>query len=209
MNDSVEKIVTTYFSCLNNETFEYKGKVYVPKPLSISPLLMSRKLVCLKGCGACCNKYTMDYLPFEDLPDIELVERQIVLNRKSYPVLTYFQKGERRCDLVDITNGLCRIHDRNAMSCDFELIRLLRFESPDRPNILTQKTYGRAWNMTRIDGKKGALCSFEESDTESRSGVIRRLERLLTWFYYFEVDSKIPDIIRQIKVQVVQTKIGA
>ena len=65
--DFIDKIVTRYFACVTGEEFTYKGKTYKPRPLRISPLIF-RGYTCPAVCGACCTRFSLDYLPQERHP---------------------------------------------------------------------------------------------------------------------------------------------
>src|SRR6266496_2419298 len=68
--NSVDKIITTYFASITRKWFYFKGKMYDAKPLHISPLIF-RHYTCPSGCGACCQRYELVYLPHEPRPDDE------------------------------------------------------------------------------------------------------------------------------------------
>ena len=65
--DSVDKIVMQYFGAVTAQTFEYKGETYGVPRLTVSPLLL-RGYTCPAGCGGCCPRFSLDYLPQEDQP---------------------------------------------------------------------------------------------------------------------------------------------
>lgn len=60
---------------------------------------------------------------------------------------------------------------------------------------LTQKLYGRGWNMLRIDGKRGAMCEMTDVTKQTTLEVIRKLRRLKQWSDYFEIDSHVDSLI--------------
>lgn len=195
--DSVDKIITTYFACVTSEEFEYKGKVYTPKDLVISPLIF-REYKCNIKCGACCPRFSLDYLPTE-LPPYALKERIVQFNNKEYTILSDLQMDQQIpsffCKNLNMNDGLCGIHGKQPFTCDFELLRFLKFEDDNRPNRVMTKHFGRAWNMKRIDGGYGTKCDVLDRTDEARADVIRKFERLKVWANYFELRTKLDDII--------------
>lgn len=94
------------------------------------------------------------------------------------------------CRHLNLEDGRCGIHGVHPFSCDFELIRFTHHL--DRVYVGT-RFYGRSWNMLRIDGSRGALCTLTPTaDVES---VVRRLKRLKKWAEYFEIESCVDKII--------------
>lgn len=65
--DNMDKIVSVYFAGVTNVSFSYKKTLYMPKPLKVSPLLL-RGVLCPEGCGGCCARFSLDYLPAEKTP---------------------------------------------------------------------------------------------------------------------------------------------
>jgi hypothetical protein len=194
VKDSVDKIIETYFRCVTKETFSWKGITYKPKPLVVSPSIF-RGLYCPDSCGACCHPYSMDYLMDETMPDIPLEPREIIFKGKPIIIFsdTQLDVTGYHCRHMDKI-GRCMIHEHNAFSCDFELIRFLIFKE-DKPNRLIGKLYGRGWNMLRCDGVRGALCKMIEPTEESKADAILKLCRLAQWCDYFGLEHKVNDII--------------
>lgn len=191
-NDSFDKIVH-YFSCVNNETFTYKDKVYEPKLLHVSPGII-RGYKCPSNCGGCCQKFSLDYLPSEQQPE-GVVERKIKFNEKEIIIFTDSQTYNKtdRCTHLNRENGRCGIYTARPFTCDFELIR---FMGRREKNHVTTRLFGRGWNMKRIDGGVGAQCEITEADDTSRQDTIRKLRRLKEWTDHFGLkDTKIDQII--------------
>lgn len=196
--DTVEKIITRYFVSVSRKYFEYKGKVYEPKPLIMTKSLV-RDYTCPEGCGACCKAYSLDWLPSEKRPDGYQAEvRDIELNGKKYPMYSDTQK-ERvgdYCRNLNLDNGRCMIHDAHALGCDFELIR---FIVGAEQNYLRTSLFGRGWNMMRVDGSKGSKCDIVPATEKTLVNILRKLDRLKLWTDYFELDTHLPDIIDWVK----------
>jgi hypothetical protein len=198
-SDSVDKIIRPYLACTTKDRVRYKGEVFEPKRLQVSPLIF-RSFSCPPMCGACCNtKFTVDFLPTEKAPP-GLVERMVEVNGKEYKILSELQKdtpGEHCCYL-NFENGWCKVHTTHALTCDFELLRFIVRPSQSS-NILLQRLYGRGWNMERVDGERGAKCVQGGWNADVRDDIIRRLYRLRKWADYFEIKTVIYDIVKYVE----------
>lgn len=192
-NDSVDKIVMRYLACVTDEPFTYKEILYEPKTLHVSPGII-RGYKCPAFCGGCCQKFTLDYLPSESQPD-GCEKRFIKFNENQIEIWTHYQKDNKtdRCQNLIKEDGRCGIYLVRPFSCDFELIR---FMTSNEFNHVTQRLFGRGWNMGRVDGNKGAKCEITEADEESRKDTIRKLNRLQEWANHFRIKTKIPTIVK-------------
>lgn len=196
--DSLEKIFESYILPIVRVPTKYKNKVYEPLDKIIISHLIFKEIKCVKNCGACCLKYSMDFLPKEKKPDIELSKR--VFENKEVYTFKENGKNERYCDLMDIKSGLCSIHDLKPFSCDFEMVRFKTYKK-DKTVYIGNYPYGRAWNMLNINGERGALCIKSDDYTkECKADVIRKFERLKMYIDYFEVNTYIDLIIKHLKI---------
>src|SRR4051812_24468077 len=85
--NSFSKIVSSYFAAITREPLYYRGHVYTPKPLHVSPLIF-RHYTCPETCGACCPRFELLYLPFEARPDTLHMEAFTVdFNGQHYPMV--------------------------------------------------------------------------------------------------------------------------
>lgn len=201
MKDSIDKIVTSYFNSVSSQQFVYKNKVYYPKDIRISPLIL-RGFDCPENCGACCNlNFSLDYLPepLEKHP-YQLTERIILFNNQKFLIYSDLQtdNNTRHCKNLDIVNGRCKIHGEHPFSCDFELLRFLNFKSKSIPNLITNKPYGRGWNLLKCNNERGALCKMTKIQELNKNEVTRKLNRLAVWCDYFKLEHKINYIIEQV-----------
>lgn len=200
-NDSTDKIIERYFSTVAREAFTYRGKRFVPKQLKVSPLLL-RDYSCPSGCGGCCFKFTLDYLPTDPMPKEGLIKRFVEFSDRQVPIYTDFQHENEtnRCRYL-MKDGRCGNYPTRPFTCDFELIRTLQAEQEDspRPNVLTQKLFGRGWSYQRTDGGKGALCEMKPVSPKSVAEVIRKLKRLQQWTDHFRLKTWTPDLISLIE----------
>lgn len=204
LNDSVTKIVESYFQVVTAESFYYKDKLYEPKELVVSPLIF-RGYTCPASCGGCCSmKFSLDYIPSEfdqlfkgTLPPT--MKRSIVdFNNKPYLIYSDFNQGHTKnsCRNLREDDGRCDIYEQRPFSCDFELIRSIKQSTK---NYLTQKLYGRGWAMRRVDGERGAKCEMTPPTEETKQDVVRKLLRLKEWTDYFELETHLPLIIEWAK----------
>jgi hypothetical protein len=177
----------------------FEGNTYGGKPLKVTPLL-GREFRCVLGCAGCCPRFSLDYLPDEAKPDIPLTRRDIVVSDITYPIFSYLQNAmvdNWHCDLVDRTTGACTIHGRQPFSSDFETVRFFQFMDHAVVSHAVVRTapFGRAWNLKRIDGNRGALCEFGAATEQSRMEAARRLKRLAQWCEYFQIEHRIPQML--------------
>jgi Putative zinc- or iron-chelating domain len=191
--DTVDKIVEVYLAGLCRESFIYKGKLYLPKPVVVSPLVL-RGYTCPARCGACCGSFSLDYLPTETSPEMAS-PREVKLHGHRVGLYSDRQRDvrERWCRHLDRASGRCGIYNRRPFAGDFELIRFLIFA--DRV-VVTQKQYGRAWAMTRLDTRTGALCEMLPADLRTKTEVIRKFQRLAQWAAHFGIRTCLSDVLR-------------
>lgn len=195
-NDSVDKIITRYFATLTKVSFVYNGVEYKPRPLRVSPLLL-RGYTCPEGCGGCCPRFSLDYLPHEP-HQIGLGQRLIKFDGREIHIHSDLQNDhdDHHCRHLDAI-GRCGIYELRPFSCDFELIRPLMYENG--PNMLTQKLYGRGHSFLRVDDERGALCEMTDPDDHSIKEVVRKLRRLEQWADHFGIITWADTIIKLIE----------
>lgn len=188
--DSVDKVILSYFHAITRDVFHFKGKIYEPKDLIVSPLIF-RGFTCPEHCGGCCPRFTLDYLPSEDKP-YDLKERWIsftTVKNGSHSIKIYSDEqtdhNNHHCRNLRHSDGRCGIHGKQPFSCDFELIRAIHYQDK---TILTQRLFGRGWNFLRTDGERGARCEMVPTSKESTREVIRKLRRLKYWAEHFKLD---------------------
>jgi len=197
-NDTLDKIVGTYFAVVAAEPFTFRGKEYTPKPLRVSPLIF-RGFTCPAGCAGCCPRFSLDYLPTERRPFNDMMhhKRKVEFNDREVDIISDLQEDHcgAKCRNVNYADGRCAIHGLQPFSCDFEVIRFLEFAAPDKPNHLTSKLFGRGWAMMRVDGERGALCTMTPADEESVRDNLRKLKRLREWAEHFGLRHRMNPII--------------
>lgn len=199
--DSIDKIVNSYFACVTAEPFTYKGERFEPKLLRVSPYIF-RGYTCPASCAACCSRFSLDYLPRDVEPHpYRLTKRTVEFNGNDIVVYSDGQDdhSSHHCRNVK-DDGRCDIHGQHPFSCDFELIRFLKFSSAQQANQLTQKLYGRAHAMLQVDGTtRGAKCEMLPPSDEYAHEVARKLKRLKTWCEHFQLKHKVDKIIKYVE----------
>lgn len=191
--DSVDKIVISYFRSVTEVSFSYKGKIYNPIPLTVSPLIL-RGFTCPEMCGGCCPRFSLDYLPSEKRPPYIETLRNILFNEENISIYSDLQDDHKDhfCRNLDKDNGRCNIYSERPFSCDFELIRF--FVSEDKSRV-SQQLFGRGWQFLRIDSERGARCTMTPPTEDTIQETIRKLNRLEQWASYFRIITKVPRII--------------
>ena len=192
MTDSIDKIIRVYLASVARTSFSYKGETFGDKTLIVSPLLF-RGYNCPQNCGGCCPKFSLDYIPGEDIP-YPLKKRSIEINGRGIEILSDLQRSKKykKCINLNLKNGRCGIYENKPFSCDFELIRFIHFKDKI---YLTQKLFGRGWAMKRVDGGIGALCSMNEPTRDAVEEVVRKLNRLKDWADHFKIPTYLDEII--------------
>lgn len=196
--DSLDKIVTSYFATFTTQEFEWRGKTYCPRDLWVSPGIV-RGFTCPAGCGGCCPRFSLDYIPNADEPlpqSYPLKRRLVEFDGREVEVFSDMQDDHNglKCKNLNHESGRCGIHGFQPFSCDFELLRSITFSASDRTNI-TQKLFGRGWAMMRVDGERGALCEMTPADADTIADVRRRLTRLTRWMTHFGLDTSRVQIV--------------
>ena len=151
--NSLDKIVQGYIAAIIREPITYTRALKIrtkrvtlkPKPLKVLPSLF-KGATCPPSCGACCIKFSLDWLPSDPRPDDnQTVMNEVVVNNKSFAIFTDKQKGNEGhfCRHLDIMSGRCGIHGKHPYACDFEVIKFLHpFNSGHY--TLTSRLFGRA-----------------------------------------------------------------
>lgn len=193
--DSLDKIVSSYFATVTREPFDYRGRHFEPKTLRVSPGIF-RGYTCPSGCGGCCMRFSLVYLPSETRPESPFIKpREVEFNARSVMVFEDRQDDHRShsCRHLDSGSGRCGIHGVHPFTCDFELIRTTM---QSERNLLDTRLYGRGWAFLRVDGERGALCTTTPPTTDSRDDTLRKLLRLQQWTDHFGLRTWLPEISR-------------
>ena len=110
----VDKFILQVFKAVVKVPYRHNGKTIQPHKLVVSPLI-ARMTTCPAHCGACCEKFSLDYLPqpSEKHPG-NLAPRQIELNGKSYTIWSDLQSDiqKRDCKYLSKKDARCLIYDK-------------------------------------------------------------------------------------------------
>lgn len=160
--DSIDKI------------FEYFDKLENVYPVYLSHLFF-RKLKCPEGCGACCrHKFSMDWFIKCRTPNVELLVRPVEYNGYKATVYSVLPTGTQ-CVFLD-QKGRCKVHYSKPLSCRIEPIKFILSRGCV---TISKRKFGRGHMFTRIDGGKGAMCSFAEYDDQMRMADLSVLTHIV------------------------------
>jgi hypothetical protein len=158
----------------------------------VSPHIF-RGATCPMGCGGCCFKFSLVYLPSDPKPDglREVLEE---VNGVKMPVFVDTQENNHGhfCRHLQLDSGLCGIHGVHPFTCDFETIR---FTHQEHRVDIANRLFGRGWSYTRVSGQVGAQCDLLPPSGEHRDSAVRKLTRLMQWADYFLLPNHLPEII--------------
>lgn len=209
--DSVEKILLQ-ISMLSPDAVRYKPTTPAGKVLSertfdtrvdrvmISPSLF-RQFICTSGCTACCQKFTLDYIPSEFLTMVNhkegFSERTVWVNGKKKQVYTNDQNHNPICDFLTVEKpwgGLgCAQWPSPPLSC-ISAPQLQFIQIRPASTYVLKKPFGRAWAMTPTP-----QCQFVQVDNVpdmNLGDLIRILDRFREWARYFGIKTAIPEVRR-------------
>jgi hypothetical protein len=197
--DTMDKVVFSYLAavCAKDFSYECDGKMTMVrrKPLQVSPTIF-RGYTCPPRCGACCQRFSLVYLPDEFHP-YPLKAREVRVDGRPVTLFEDPQRDHQRryCRNLDKT-GRCGIHGQHPFSCDFELIRIHMSNDSVRMGL---QLYGRAWAMKRVDGDRGALCEITDATKETMLDSGRKLRRLHDWACHLGVTTHLKEIIEWVE----------
>ena len=148
--------------------------------LTVSPTFF-RRFNCPERCGACCPKFSLDYFGERWLQFKQLYPQESTsfLNRfvNGVEFFTDYQKenNDHFCKFLNKTNGRCKIHQANPLSCRVEIIKFIK--TKNRSTIYIRK-FGRGWNMLNLTGCRGTMCSFQPLTRESYNESVNLLTEI-------------------------------
>jgi hypothetical protein len=204
--DGLDRMFLKNFAAVALEPITYGNETMQPRPLVVRKRLFC-DFSCPSHCGACCVRANLEYLPFEFYPK-EAIQVPVTFNNKVY--ITYqdrqLDNETRWCRNLNMTDGRCGVYpDKNfpgkaeyPFSCDFNLMQVHNAHTRDKREAweLTTALFGRPWHMLKIDEQtKGAACEMLNITNSSIVGTRRRLARLKQWADYFEIKTRLPEII--------------
>jgi len=203
--DGLTRMFMQNLASVSLEPISYNGETVQPKPLVVRKRIFC-DFSCPSHCGACCVRANLEYLPFEWYPK-EAIPITVIVNGKEF--LTYQDRQEDNnthwCRHLNMSDGRCGVYpDKNfpgkpeyPFSCDFNLMQVHNMHTKDGREgwALTTALFGRPWHMLKITGDKGAACEMLEVTQSSIIGTRRRLSRLYKWADYFQLNTRLPEIL--------------
>jgi hypothetical protein len=200
-SDMVASMIEVWFHALAVKPFRYAGRTFQPVELIVKPDLFLR-FECKLGCGACCSRATLDWLPGEKHEGG--VERQIEFNGEKFPIISVMDNclpGKEHCKYLNRENYGCELYSTTIpFHCSYPAgIRFRHFMVPKEFFTLSggQEKAG-VRNMMQADMKtRGGLCSHHLDRTEENTlRVLDTLEKMLKWVSHFKLESRLPSIIK-------------
>lgn len=183
------------------------------KKLILSKLFF-RDYTCPANCGACCPKFSLDYFEgdrWEKFKELYPDKVKNFTERMVNGVKVYSDKQEdndgHHCKHLNLEDGRCGIHKANPFTCEFELMRFITTESESK-TLLINKLFGRGWNLTRIDGEKGAKCEMLEFNYDKLLRDIALLKELNDIAIAWKMETKLPRVIEYLESNLHKFKQG-
>ncbi|GEM_PF-1932206 len=193
--DSIDKIVD-YFATITKVPFSYAGRTYEPTLLKVSESL-ANGYTCPSNCGACCQRFSLDYIEGEKERPGGLSSRNVEFDGRTVEIWSDMQAdiSDDRCQYLSQTDARCQVHGKHPFTCDFELVRVY-MKTIRNFNQIGVGKFGRSWQLTRFDGGKGTSCDILPAKEKSVADSVRKLGRLKDWASHFGlVDTWLPEII--------------
>lgn len=208
--DSVEKILGQ-ISLLSPSEVTYQAGRRKERVLgadvesvTLSPTIF-RKFVCVAGCTACCQKFTLDYVP-KEIDDPERFEAQgfsprtVRVNGRQHTVWTNDQNANSLCDFLTAIRpdgGLgCARWPHPPLAC-ISAPQLQFIQMRPRRTYVLKKPFGRAWAMKPTPQCEFLDVDLHEADLQANLHILDRFE---IWSKHFKIKTCIPEIRRAIGV---------
>lgn len=193
---SFDRIVT-YFHALARSTFTFQGVEYAPYNQLVVSEKAFRSYTCPEGCGACCMRCSLVW----DEPSSYAAER--ALFSVNGVVQEFYQdaqedNADRYCKHLVKPAGRCGIYLDRPLPCRFELFKFVHGVSASTARAMVRLP-GRAWNLTRTDGKKGALCEIIPYDEELTKTHIRDLRIIKKWMDGFNIENDCDTVLKYLE----------
>lgn len=206
--DSVEKVLGQ-ISMLSPRDVRYQAGRRKERLLGadvervvLSPTVF-RRFVCVAGCTACCQKFTLDYIPSEvddayAFTTQGFETRPVLVNGKKFHVWTNDQNQNPLCDFLTAIRpdgGLgCARWPRPPLAC-ISAPQLQFIQMRPGTTYVLKKPFGRAWAMKPTPQCEFQNVSLEEADLQLNLAI---LDRFKAWSAYFGIKTCIPQIQKEI-----------
>ena len=158
-----------------------------------------RTLNCPSNCGACCLKFSLDYITEKVQKKLKVTYPEIYREHFRFRkyndrfILSDLQEDnfDHHCQFLD-ENARCKIHSTNPLSCRVEPIK---FKLVKNRVYISKSFYRNSWRMTQVNGEKGCLCSFNPYTEEQHKDDIQVLQELNDVAELFRIETVLPQII--------------
>ncbi len=188
-----------------DSTDKIKGYLESAQQNLVVSKMFFRDYTCPAGCGGCCPRFSLDYFEgprWEKFKELypEQVERFIKREVNGVTVYTDFQNDNpnHHCRNLDMSNGRCKVHKSNPFTCEFELMRFITRKTQGT-TYLMNRLFGRGWALTRVDGKKGALCQMLPFNKEKFHRDLELLDELEDYGIRMKIKSNLNKAIKYLK----------
>lgn len=203
--------MTVTFPDSTDKLFDYLHRLEKNRyDVFLSPTFF-RSLICPKNCGACCLKFSLDYITKDSQDQLKkiypekykkyfksrTVDGKIILSDEQ------INNPHTHCRFLS-ENGRCEIHSASPISCQIEPIK---FRLVKERVYVSKQTFGRAWQMKRVSGERGCLCEFVGYSETQFQNDLRVLNDLNDVAIFFEIETVIPQIITLVESLGVNTKL--
>lgn len=170
----------------------------------VTPSLF-RTFICTAGCTACCQKFTLDYVPSEflNVNDTRGFEkREVWVNGKSKWIWTNDQNQNPICDFLTVekpAGGLgCAQWPSSPLSC-ISAPQLQFIQMRPRRTYVLSKPFGRAWAMTPTPQCEFRPWRDEKELIDQLYMRIQILDRFAEWARYFGIKTCIRAVQKELK----------
>lgn len=197
MRDSLGKIAQRYLAAVAAAPFELNGVSYTPPERLVITTRAWQDYTCPSGCGGCCPKFDLVYLPDEyarfegKYPARARMCEQVIVHsgKTNRTIFVDRQDGNPsfKCKHLNWENGRCGIHRENPFHCAIEILRFLRRSQPVETVFIGTQLFSRGWAMRRTDGGVGAKCEVVEPNARRIKEVESHLQHLVKWADYFDI----------------------
>lgn len=184
----------------------------------LSPMFF-RDYSCFENCGSCCNHsgISLEYIEDSDRwrlfkqnhPEEASLFYQVV-DESGVLIMRYRQEQapvKTRCHFLN-DKGRCNVHDSYPFPCGFAFSKFKDLTSSRNQSRLTTEQYGRAWNFTRLDGTKGAMCGMLGFNFEKFLKDLQNLKELREYAIKLGIKTKLKYIIEYLDSNIEEFRQG-
>lgn len=192
MNPSSFDRIVSYFHALARQPFEFSGKQFVPYKKFVISDKVFRSYSCPQGCGACCMRCS---LVWDEPNEFAKTTEEFTVNGITQIFYADLQKtGDKYCSYLNREDGRCGVYLKRPLPCRFELFKFVHHKVQSTSRAMVRLP-GRAWNLTQINGTKGAMCAITPYDEALTKTHIRDLIIIKKWMDAFNIENDCQAVI--------------